>query len=150
MIYLDTAIILKTKMLRGLIEFCRDTSFAIPITYHNFNCYTNSKTFEYLQNDAQNFSRLDAHIHAAFIGITKNLLSSLVMKAWVTCALDSNCISPEGARLAPCCGCHRFDQSALQIILSHFYLIPTAHKHFPTYGIELESKIHGLVLTRPD
>ena len=61
------------------------------------------------------------------------------MKAWITCALDKNCISPDGSRLNPCCGCHRFDQSALTLIASYFYATPRNDSFLiPPYGFTEE------------
>ena len=54
------------------------------------------------------------------------------MRHWVDCAKKMECIAPEGSRLAPCnwsepifAGCHRYDQSALNLILFR-ELSPTA------------------------
>lgn len=63
-------------------------------------------------------------IDANFLLFKKSILTSLIMKAWVTCALDESCIAPEGSRLSPCCGCHRYDQDALTIVTSYFYSHP--------------------------
>ena len=59
-------------------------------------------------------------IESDIIIVHKNFLTSLIMKAWVTCALDKNCIAPDGSKLDDCCGCHRYDQSALTIINGFF------------------------------
>ena len=52
-----------------------------------------------------------------------------IVQQWVLCAMDPGCISPLGAHKWPCLtnlqemdhnafiGCHRYDQSALSIIL---------------------------------
>ena len=50
-----------------------------------------------------------------------------LIKPWVDCALHRECIAPKGARLKPCHyskvhdgrykGCHRYDQSALNVII---------------------------------
>ena len=54
-----------------------------------------------------------------------------LINSWVDCALHEECIAPRGAQLLHCnqkpwnapqevgyCGCHRFDQSALNVILT--------------------------------
>ena len=57
------------------------------------------------------------------------VMKARVISAWEDCALNRNCISPEGATKGPCnftkeafseglyVGCHRYDQSALNMIL---------------------------------
>jgi hypothetical protein len=56
----------------------------------------------------------------------RNFLNSLIMKAWVQCALDVRCMA-NGCLHCRCCsktGCHRFDQSALTMIVSYFFQYP--------------------------
>jgi len=60
-----------------------------------------------------------------------NLMKSKLLNYWVDCALHQECIAPHGATLWNCdlktakketgvyVGCHRFDQSALDMILIH-------------------------------
>lgn len=85
--------------------------------------YTNPLMFQWF-NEAPasylNVSTLEANI----IMFKKSFLTSLVMKTWVTCALDVNCIAPKGSRLAGCPGCHRYDQDALTIATTFFYGYP--------------------------
>ena len=140
LVYFDTAVVLKTGQIQGLVDFSKKPGFVLPINFHNFTCFTDANTFRWFNEDVSKYLPLGSHIHAAAIVATKNVISSLIMKAWVTCALDVNCISPEGSRLAPCCGCHRYDQSALQIILNHFFLFPSDFTNFfPAYGIHIEN-----------
>ena len=59
-----------------------------------------------------------------------SMMKARVIEAWVDCALNKSCISPEGATKDPCkftekafsegsyVGCHRYDQSALNMILA--------------------------------
>ena len=54
-----------------------------------------------------------------------------VLKYWVDCAMHKECIAPDGATLGNCffrhmssgeyCGCHRYDQSAFNLILTREY-----------------------------
>jgi hypothetical protein len=46
----------------------------------------------------------------------KSFVTELIMKAWVTCALDTKCMVLEGAKLRPWCGCYRYDQAVLSVI----------------------------------
>ena len=149
--YMDTAVVVKTNRLEGLINYSYDVGLVLPLTHHNFTCYTNEKMFDWFQETTSNFASINTHIHAAFLTVTKNFLSSIILKAWVTCALDVKCISPEGSRLAPCCGCHRYDQSALQIILTFFFNMPAnSDLYHPPYGKDIEgSPFFNFVPHRP-
>jgi hypothetical protein len=48
--------------------------------------------------------------------------------------IDKNCIAPPGSVLNPCCGCHRYDQSAITIIMSYFYGHPVDKNYLPAYS----------------
>jgi hypothetical protein len=66
---------------------------------------------------------------AGFVAVTDNFLSRLILKTWVTCALDSNCISPihsktECKHMSGLSNAHRYDQSAMVTALS-FYFFPS-------------------------
>ena len=51
-----------------------------------------------------------------------------LLEPWLDCALHQECIAPEGSRAKPCLftneydghyiGCHRYDQSALNILMN--------------------------------
>jgi hypothetical protein len=61
---------------------------------------------------------------ANFLVVTDTFLTRLIMKAWLTCALDPEClISLTTPTLCSrhSAGVHRFDQSAMVIILTHFF-----------------------------
>ena len=60
-----------------------------------------------------------------------SMMKARVIDAWVDCAVNKRCIAPEGSRLQPCnlndlgsltvgnyVGCHRYDQSALNMIFA--------------------------------
>jgi hypothetical protein len=86
-------------------------------------CYTNQKMFDWFNlnvNDFEEIFTLDANI----ILFKRAFLTELIMKAWITCAIDEMCIAPPGSRLYNCCGCHRFDQSALTTVTSYFFVHP--------------------------
>lgn len=98
-------------------------------------CFTDPRMFEWFGENAKNFENVRT-LEANFIIVTKNFLTSLIMKAWVTCALDQSCIAPEGAHIygginnwingcsEKHCGCHRFDQDAFTIVNTYFYGFP--------------------------
>jgi hypothetical protein len=89
-------------------------------------CYTDKRLYDWfgdnstLQNMQYDIKTLEAN---AFL-FRKSFVTELIMKAWVTCALDTKCMALEGAVLWPCCGCHRYDQAALSVISTFFYGYP--------------------------
>lgn len=92
----------------------------------NLVCYTHPDMFSWFDLNIVDYEDVYT-IDANLIMFQKSFLTTLIMKAWVTCALDMNCIAPIGSRLKPCCGCHRYDQDALTIITGYFYI----HKYLP-------------------
>jgi hypothetical protein len=62
-----------------------------------------------------------------FLLLVNQILKERILTPWVDCAEHVDCIAPQGAKLWPCnfnrlpntsyVGCHRFDQSALNLIL---------------------------------
>ena len=74
------------------------------------------------------FGNLEAGLWVMWMN---HLMRRKLLKSWVDCALHKECIDPPGAVLEPCdyhaawrhdgpgrfVGCHRFDQSALSLIL---------------------------------
>ena len=73
---------------------------------------------------------------AGFVAVTDNFLSRLVLKTWITCALNSDCITPKNSktkckRPAGSVTAHRYDQSAMVIALS-FYFFPSSRQNGKT------------------
>ena len=61
---------------------------------------------------------------ANFLAVTDTFLSRLIMKTWLTCALEENClIVPTSTALCSRNSqrVHRFDQSAMVIVLTYFF-----------------------------
>ena len=79
-----------------------------------------------------------------------------LMSRWADCALHEECIAPKGAQLHNCseklltasqevdyCGCHRFDQSALNIILTQEFgkeVYKTVFEHNKTFEVKYTNK----------
>ncbi|CAF1620046.1 unnamed protein product [Rotaria sp. Silwood1] len=92
---------------------------------HYLSCYTLSGTFSWFNETSSSFD--DIYIaEAGFVAVTDNFLSRLILKTWVTCALDINCISPGNSQtkckhMSQPTGTHRFDQSAMVAVLSFYF-----------------------------
>lgn len=102
---------------------------------HYLSCYTLSGTFSWFNESYSLYD--DVYIaEAGFVAVTDNFLSRLVLKTWVTCALDAECISPSNSksqcsRNSAASGMHRFDQSAMVAVLS-FYFYQSARQNDKT------------------
>ena len=58
-----------------------------------------------------------------------SVMKEKLIEPWLDCAVHKRCIAPGGTRVRPCqftsrhegqyIGCHRYDQSALNVILTH-------------------------------
>jgi hypothetical protein len=96
---------------------------------HYLSCYTLHGTFAWFNESSALFD--DIYIaEAGFVAVTDNFLSRLVLKTWVTCALDLNCIAPTNShtrcsRNNGMSGVHRFDQSAMVVVLSFYFFQST-------------------------
>jgi hypothetical protein len=122
-IYIDSSIRFKASNLNPILKRVQTVGLLTQFIQLNFLCYTNEKIFDWFKETSNSF--IDFYtIEANILIFQNNFLTSLIMKAWVQCALSQSCISPEGSRTGACCGCHRYDQTALTIISSYFYGIP--------------------------
>ena len=131
-LYLDSSIRIKNGNLDPILETVSVTGLLSQFIGLKLSCYTNPKMFEWFHETDTVYNNLDT-IEANFLIMKRNFINSLIMKAWITCALDENCIAPEGSRISPCCGCHRFDQDALTIISTYFFGHPSQN-YLPAYS----------------
>ena len=92
--------------------------------------YTHDGMISYLKyppsrKDMVNWGTLQG---GSWIMLLNQDMKENVLKPWVDCALHEQCIAPSGSAVSPCrnrikkigeyIGCHRFDQSALNIVLA--------------------------------
>lgn len=115
-LYIDSSIRFKTNKISSIIEKIKTTgTTAQRLMNTSLSCYTNPKMFKWFKEEPSSYDNFDS-IEANIIFFYKNFLSSLIMKAWIICALDESCIAPKGSRLhnwftsCSSCGCHRYDQ----------------------------------------
>lgn len=103
--------------------------------------YTSQNMFEYLRESRCCYVDSGLVDISTMVFYRTNVTWSAIMKPWLLCALNKDCISPPKARYSGCfemrapktTGCHRYDQSSLSIILerafqfsykSEKYLVP--------------------------
>ncbi len=135
--YVDSSIQLFEKNLEPIMNIVPITGLLTQFIGLKLKCYTNPKMFDWFQEKSDVYENLDT-IEANILVMHKNFINILLMKAWVTCALDGTCIAPEGSRIAGCCGCHRYDQDAITIISSYFYGHPLNNQYLPAHAFTKE------------
>jgi hypothetical protein len=121
--YIDSSVRLYSSEISSTINGLKEIGIIGKFIPLSLVCYTNPKMFDWFKLKVTEYSEafiLDANI----LLFKRTFLTALIMKAWVTCALNPNCITPPGSQLYNCCGCHRYDQDALTIITSYFFVHP--------------------------
>ena len=109
------------------------------------NCFTNPLMYKWFDETNETYKEFWT-IEANILLFERSFLSMLLMKAWVTCALDKSCIDPPGSKLWPCCGCHRYDQDAITIVNSFFYTVPKQlDTMLPAFDLSLSERSFYLV-----
>ncbi|CAF1267444.1 unnamed protein product [Adineta ricciae] len=129
-IYGDTSVRYNTSNFTRLLIDNEIRGFSCrELPGHYLPCFTLEKTFTWFNETPSTFD--DVYIaEAGFVAVTDNFLSRLVLKTWVTCALDPECIAPTQSKSV--CkhrsgtgNVHRYDQSAMVAVLS-FYFFPSS------------------------
>ena len=109
------------------------------INFPYFNChprpperaieFTHDGMMQYLHYPKNRKDMKDVYVLEAnaWLLLANSLMKEKLLEPWLDCALHKECIAPQGAKLLPCrkpvqhdghyIGCHRYDQSALNMIL---------------------------------
>ncbi|CAF1432215.1 unnamed protein product [Rotaria sordida] len=90
---------------------------------HYVSCYTHTDTFTWFNQSYTNFDNIYI-AEAGFVVVTDTFLTRLIMKAWLTCALEPECLITFRSHTncsRTSLNKHRYDQSAIVIILSYFF-----------------------------
>ncbi len=107
-LYMDASIRLGSGEIDPLLDKAKQTGYlSTYLPPFKITCYTNPKMFEWFGENADDYQDIFS-MEAGTLILYKNLLNMILMKAWLTCALDKDCIAPAGSRISPCCGCHRY------------------------------------------
>ncbi|CAF4037191.1 unnamed protein product, partial [Rotaria sp. Silwood1] len=132
-IYGDTSIRYKTSKFDHLLIDNLIRGFSCrELPEHYLSCFTLEKTFLWFNETSSSFDNIYI-AEAGFLAVTDNFLSRLILKTWVTCALDINCIAPLKSKtqckhIIGSTSIHRYDQSAMVTILS-FYFFPSLRQN---------------------
>ena len=100
-----------------------------PAEYISLVGYTNPLTFEYLREPRCCYAESGLVDMTALVFYRANTTWTDIMKPWLKCALNIECIAPKRSRYDGCfhmrkpktTGCHRYDVSALTIIMERMY-----------------------------
>jgi hypothetical protein len=140
-LWLDTSVILKQNKLEPMLSIAKTTGIFGNLIWFTQKCSTSQNMFDYFQISHHNKFGSVPQMEAGIVLYSRNLLNKLIMKAWVTCALDAKCMI-DGCRSCKCCSkdaCHRFDQSALTMIAAYFFRYPTARHISPAHANRVRS-----------
>lgn len=107
----------------------RDFFLWQPTDFVGIIAYTSPAMFEYLKESRCCYLEAALVDTSAMVFYRTNTTWSDVMKPWLKCALNVGCIAPLKARYSGCfemrspkeTGCHRYDQSALSIIMERMF-----------------------------
>jgi hypothetical protein len=134
-IYIDSSIRFLSSDMRPIIDTLKRVGMLTQFIGLRLTCYTDPKMFAWFGEEAESYEQFFT-IEANILLFHQTFLTSLIMKAWITCALYEDCIAPKGAKISGCCGCHRFDQDAITIVNSYFYGHPIDSKNsLPAYSL---------------
>ena len=126
----DASIRMKAHLPDYLLRSLKEFPFVSgSISGHSTVSLTHDGMLKYL-NITKSRNELASHISfqgCIFLIWANTILKQHFLRYWVDCAIHPECISPQGAGLYGCnfskenngtfIGCHRFDQSALNMIL---------------------------------
>jgi hypothetical protein len=137
LIYIDTSIRFHNNQLQPMFLTLNELGLMSQYIQLKLNCYTNPKLFKWFGDTDKTYEDFYT-MEAGLLFLRDSFLTRIILKTWVTCALDVNCISPAGSRVGGCCGCHRYDQSALTTVASFFFAHPKTYEHLPAYSFTKE------------
>ena len=116
------------KALKHLLHF--PLLSAVPLRYRAVQ-FTHDGMIEYLRypKSRRALAGLESLAGGAFLLWATPTMKEKLIEPWLDCALHQECIAPHGAIRRPCfpltifldghyIGCHRYDQSALNLILA--------------------------------
>lgn len=116
---------LKQLVYRGT----RDFFMWQPKEFIGTIAFTDPKMFQYLGESRCCYLEAGLVDMSTIVIYRTNTSWSALMKPWLKCALNHDCIAPAKSRYSGCfemrspktTGCHRYDQSALSIIMDRVY-----------------------------
>lgn len=131
--WMDSSVRFTTSDIDSAISYAKEFSMLYTVTTSDkdelsLTKQTDKRTFEFLGEDRCKFKPF-GETWATTVMFHYDAITRAVVKAWVTCALNRDCIAPPGSLKKIICHmdleydgrCHRFDQSALGIITRRLF-----------------------------
>ncbi|CAF2744966.1 unnamed protein product [Rotaria sp. Silwood2] len=123
-IYADSSVRFNSNSFNPVLIDNYIRGFAVrELPGHFLSCFTHTDTFTWFNQSYRNFESIYI-AEAGFLVVTDTFLTRLIMKAWLTCALESDCLITHQSRTKckeTSSSKHRYDQSAMIIILTYFF-----------------------------
>ena len=127
--------------------------FPIKGHHHDFDIIqvTHTDTLEYFNMTRESMRNVSG-IEGGLVLYKTNEVTMHILDLWCDCAMHEECIAPKTAILIPCkfnlvkkgsiqyAGCHRYDQSVLNVILVREYG-PEVYKEILDSGVETSLKV---------
>lgn len=131
--WMDTSVRVTSRRLEPVLRAAETDGIVFSVNTHPKNILsltkqTDLQTFQYLHEDPCKFRNF-SEASATTIILKSNNVTDALVKAWATCALNRNCIAPEGTKWKKVCNlnvttdgrCHRFDQSIFGILTTRLF-----------------------------
>ena len=129
--YGDASLRMKSCNIRRALAYLFTFPFLClnPIHFRAIE-FSHDGMIEYLHypKDRKDMAQVITLEASSFLMWANPLMKRKLIKPWLDCGLHQRCIAPKGSRLHPChfaqvhdghyVGCHRYDQSALNLILA--------------------------------
>ena len=142
----DASVIFKSANLDKALDYSRKNSI-LAFTYGpslSIALHTDSQTMKYLREDPCKY-RYFGENEAGFLLFYYDEISRVFVNAWVACALNEQCMCPNGTKGKKICHaktkqdgmCHRFDQSVFSILFRRLY-----HEQNDYPLVDVPLKIH--------
>lgn len=126
MLFIDPSLVFNKNLIEPMLNISKSMGMMAKLYPMSAMCGTNRETIVWFGStisELQSVPFIDTNIML----FHRNFINALIMKAWITCSLDIKCIAPLSASRTnrlKCCGCHKFEQSALTMITTFFYSYP--------------------------
>lgn len=149
-IMLDVQYVFNTGEIRNILNQAEKEGLSSWTINQPTSALTHPRMFDYFNTKQEKFffHRMIQPNHIVLYNI--NSIHFNVMFPWVKCALIPNCIAPIGAQNSGCrfdkkplyrySGCHRYDTSALNVVLGLMFDFSSSH-----YAAREEDKFFRLV-----
>ncbi|XP_062614084.1 uncharacterized protein LOC134275805 [Saccostrea cucullata] len=129
--WIDPSVKFKEARDLGMLRFRGSHDFFLweEEIFNSIVAYTHPQMFEFLGEKRCTFAEYGMMDTSSIVLYRTNMTWIGIMKPWLKCALNANCLSPRGAKNSECfhwerpkmTGCHWFVQSAFSIVVNRVF-----------------------------